>query len=160
MLKLSEDEARGFDAICKGVGLIALLLGGAWTLTQYFLHKAEERETRAIESRKPFLEKRLEIYSDLAVVTATIATSKNSKETDSAKQRFWILYWGPLTLVEESEVKKMTQEFGNCIRDSACAESVLKARAEDVAASCRKSIGEGWGIRFPHPVTDLKGSAQ
>lgn len=46
MLKLTEDEARGLDAIYKGIGILALVLGGAWTLAQYFVHRAEERETR------------------------------------------------------------------------------------------------------------------
>ena len=61
MFKLTEQEARSFEAICKGIGILALVFGGGWTLIQYFIHRSEERETARIEARKPFLEKRLQV---------------------------------------------------------------------------------------------------
>src|SRR6266404_5951106 len=75
MLKLSEDEARGLDAIYKGAAVAALILGGLWTLAQYLLHRAEERETAAIEARKPFLEKRFQVYNEIVLAAATVVTS-------------------------------------------------------------------------------------
>jgi hypothetical protein len=157
MLKLSEDEVRGLDAVYKGTLVVGLILGSIWTLTQYFLHRAEEREIAAIEARKPFLEKRFQVYNEVVLAAATIVTSADAAEVKRAKANFWILYSGPLTLVEDKEVRKALVTFGECIKESAkCDEQTLRERAETVAAFCRESIGEGWGVRFPHPPRNLQ----
>src|SRR5882762_767548 len=118
MLKLSEDEVRGLDAIYKGALVAGLILGSAWTLTQYFLHRAEERETAAIEARKPFLEKRFQVYNEIVLATATIVTNADPTEVKKAKANFWVLYSGPLTLVEDRQVKDAVVQFGECINES------------------------------------------
>ena len=106
MLKLSEDEARGLDAIYNGLGILALVLGAGWTLTQYFLHRAEERETSSIEARKPFLEKRLQAYNELVLAAATIASSDDGDEVKKAKKQFAILTSGPVRVFEDLQVAK------------------------------------------------------
>src|SRR5882762_5885609 len=115
MLKLSEDEARGLDAIYKGVGILALVLGAGWTLTQYFLHRAEERETSAIEARKPFLEKRLQVYDELVVAAATIASSDDENEVKKAKRQFAVLTTGPVRVFEDLLVAKAAEDFRKCV---------------------------------------------
>jgi hypothetical protein len=161
MLKLNEDEARGFDAIIKAVGVIALIAGGAWTLTQYFLHRAEERQTAAVEARKPFLERRLQVYSDIVQMAATIANGDDLKEVEKAKGQFAILSLGPLTMFGESEVRAATAAFAGCLRESTkCDKGVIASRAASVAVACRRSLGEGWGLDWPAPPTGLKVTIQ
>jgi hypothetical protein len=152
MLKLSEDEARGLDAIYKGVGILALVLGAGWTLTQYFLHRAEERETAAIEARKPFLEKRLQVYDELVVAAATIASSGDGDEVKKAKKQFVILISGPVKVFEDQEVAKAAEDFRKCVGFyNQCQELPASVWAERLASACRVSIGEGWGIVRPLP---------
>jgi hypothetical protein len=161
MLKLSEDEVRGLDAIYKGAAVAALIFGGLWTLTQYFLHRAEERETAAIEARKPYLEKRFQVYNEVVLAAATIVTSADPAEVKKAKANFWILYSGPLTLFEDRDIRNAVQQFGVCLKESAaCDELTIRERAENIAAFCRQSVGEGWGVRFPSAPRGLRAIIQ
>ena len=121
-------------------------------MTQYFLHRAEERETAAIEARKPFLEKRFQVYNEIVLAAATIAMSADPAEVKKAKANFWILYSGPLTLVEDQDVWNAVKQFGDCVKESAkCGETTVREREESIAASCRQSVGGGWGVRL-HPM--------
>jgi TonB family protein len=147
MYKLTEDEARGLDAIYKGIGILALVIGAAWTLAQYFLHRAQERETAAVESRKPFLEKRLQVYSDLVLTAGTIASSDDPVEIKKAKKQLATLSSGLLIVFDEPEVRNATEDFRECVNDPVqCQGLTVKERAEILAASCRRSVGEGWGL--------------
>lgn len=161
MLKLTEDEARGLDAIYKGVGILALVLGAAWTLTQYFLHRAEERETATIEARRPFLEKRLQVYGDLVLTAGTIASSDDADEVKKAKKQLDTLSSGLLIVFEEPDVRTARVEFLKCANDSGCSGQamVLRSLAAKLAVTCRNSIGEGWGLTPPRPPTDIKATA-
>jgi hypothetical protein len=156
MLKLSEDEARGFDAICKSVGVVALMLGAGWTLTQYFLHRVEERQTAGIEARKPFLEKRLQVYNDLIFAASTIAWSDDADEVKKASRQFTILNSGLLFVFEDYSVALAAKTFQSCMEDAkSCDTPNLKAAAHNLALVCRASIGEGFGA-FTGPPGKLK----
>jgi hypothetical protein len=80
------------------------MLGAGWTLTQYFLHRTEERQTAAIEARKPFLEKRLQVYDDLISAASTIAWSDDADEVRKARRQFTILNSGLLFVFEDYSV--------------------------------------------------------
>jgi hypothetical protein len=136
MLRLDEDEARGLDAIYKGIGLLVVVVGGAWPLVQFIQHRAEVRETEAIEARKPFEEKRLQIYSDVVSATAAVAGSADPSEVAKAKERFSVLYLGQLTLVEDEPVRDAAARFSGCMKQGKKCDQ-LPSYAEALAASCR-----------------------
>jgi hypothetical protein len=154
MLKLTEDEARGLDAIYKGVGVLAIVLGGAWTLTEHFLHRAEERETASIEARKPFLEKRLQVYSDLVLAASTISGSDDRNEVEKAKKQFRALNSGILFVFEDGEVARTVRNFATCMDDSGKCGMPINVIVQNLALACRKSIGEEWGVR-PNPPANV-----
>ena len=154
MFKLSEDEARGLDAIYKTILMAAIVLGGGWTLIQYLLHRAEERETAAIEARKPFLERRLQVYDDLVLAASTIV-SGDPDEVEKAKKRFAVLSSGRLIVFEDAEVAGATQGFSQCVEDSKQCQSIRRS-AQLLALACRKSLGEAWGLNPPGPPGNVK----
>src|SRR5262249_31889749 len=151
--EMSEDCARYVDAGTKILGIVVLAIGGGWTAYTYFHARADEakkaeeaREAEAKtalrESQKPFLEKRLEYYTEAATVTATIARSKDHRKVAQAKERFWTLYSGPLALVEDPRVEKAMIEFGDCLQDKRHCSAPIEMLSLEVAHQREWSIKE------------------
>jgi len=57
---------------------------------------------RLFEAQKPYREKQMQLYFDAAEAAATIASSSNEQERLKAEHRFWQLYWGPLSVIEDA----------------------------------------------------------
>jgi hypothetical protein len=117
---------RKFASDCKIVGealqpfaivvaCVAIAIACGLALNTYMVslegHAREERERqafeesyRAIELRRPYDEKQLELYVDAARLAARLATIP-AKDPDrpALLARFWELYWGQLALVESRE---------------------------------------------------------
>jgi len=70
---MTESQARLVDALCKIIATIALVVGGGWTLYTYFNARASEAQTAAIEARRPFLAKRLEVYGQIVDPSSKLA---------------------------------------------------------------------------------------
>jgi hypothetical protein len=175
---MTESQARLVDSMCKIVATIALVVGGGWTLYTYFNARTDEAHTAAIEARKPFLAKRLEVYGEVVDLAAKIASKgvqindlkipKNSKSSlavgleihrnslegdykDEAR-RLFELNVGQMALVEDSLVEIASVNFGACVRDMNCPN--ITDRAQDLAHACRDSIGAGWQVNLStSPVT-------
>lgn len=167
--RMDEARSRYVDAWTKIIGMIALLIGGGWTAYTYFSTRASElakdERARAAESRtalresqKPFLEKRLEYYTEAATLTATIARSKDAKKVAQAKDRFWTLYSGPLALVEDEGVEHAMVQFGNCLKNQKDCSAPLDILSLEVAHQCKSSITQDWGP--PGPPTNLTVTVQ
>jgi hypothetical protein len=59
--------------------------------------RRDAAQTALIEARKPFLDKRLELYMVAASAAATVASlHATPAEVEAAKDRFRNLYYGPL----------------------------------------------------------------
>jgi len=119
-------------------------------------------ETKELELRKPFWEKQLELYFVASEAAATIATSQDKEVRATAEANFWILYWGPLGIVEDAGMKKPEDavveramvRFGNCLSGKdTCSMQELKNRSLSLAHKCRESIGKSWEVKF----ADLQG---
>ncbi len=167
--RMDEARARYVDAWTKIFGLIVLVVGGGWTAFTYLTARADEArkaedarageaKTALRESQKPFLEKRLEYYTEAATVTATIARSKDPRKVAQARERFWTLYWGPLALVENEGVDQAMVQFGNCLQDRKHCPDSLEILSLAVAHRCEQSISESWGV--PSPPTNLTVTVQ
>ncbi|MBC7909311.1 MAG: hypothetical protein H7Y30_02355 [Pyrinomonadaceae bacterium] len=120
------------------------------------VQKQLERDTaaRERESRKPFWEKQIALYFEASTSAATIATLPlNHPERKTAEEKFRLLYWGPLALVEDQAVKEAMVQFGSCLDgrskecDSEIAREVeLRNLSLNLANKCRKSISVSWNI--------------
>ena len=64
--------------------------------------------TRALEARKPFLARQLDLYFETAEVVGKLVTIDDwdSDEWKAKRARFAILFWTTLSLVEDDPVKE------------------------------------------------------
>jgi hypothetical protein len=142
---MTEPQARAIDALCKLIATVGLVAGGGWSLITYLLGRKDQAKTAAIEAKKPFNEKRLDRYIQAVFAAATIATSTNQAEIDSAKQRFWNLYWGELALFEDRNVESAMVKLGEAL-ESGRAGHDLRGLALALAHACRDSLGDSWSV--------------
>ncbi len=83
-----------------------LAVSGFWFgVWQYYSQKsdveAQRSEDLRREAAKPFWDTQLRLYVKASEAAATIATSDDEATRSSAEAQFWILYWGPLSCVED-----------------------------------------------------------
>jgi hypothetical protein len=102
--------------ILQGLAIVA----GIWAT--YYAYKKENddritqekanREQTAKEFRKGFYEKQYHLYAEASEVVATLATEKkDSKDFAEAKQKFYRLFWGQLSIVEDKTVESKMVQF-------------------------------------------------
>src|SRR5712691_510833 len=91
-----------------GIAVIALVVG--------FIQFGT---TGAFSVRQPFLEKQTGLCHSAAEHVARLASSRDAKTWSNSREEFWMLYWGPLAIVEdvESQTKNRVEaamiEFGD-----------------------------------------------
>ena len=82
--------------------------------------------TSSQTARQPFLEKQTELCFKASETVARIATTDDPAEWKKSREEFWVLYWGPLAIVEDkapgkspeySIVSQRMIEFGNKINE-------------------------------------------
>src|SRR5208337_47560 len=158
-LPLDDGWARTIDAFAKLLTAAAIIIGGGWTLIQYNLNRADQVRTQKIEASKPFLEKRLEFYIQLSTATATIATSKNQAVVAHAKEKFWLLYSGPLLVLEEPGLQVGVHAYADCLEDTPkCNGLPVTQLSHNLAVLAGNSVGNQW--TFPGRPTGLTASVQ
>jgi hypothetical protein len=157
------------DKVEKYIPVITALIAvaGFWFGVYQYSYRVnndqkQRNETKELELRKPFWEKQLQLYFSASEAAATIATSQKREERAAAEAKFWVLYWGPLGIVEDAGMTKPEDavieqamvNFGNCLSGvEKCNASELKQRSLLLAHKCRESVGKSWEVKF----ADLQG---
>ena len=149
MFRMDEDRARWIDSATKIIGLIALILGGGWTIYTYFNAKEKETRTALMEVRKPFEAKRLELYFDLAQSAARLAETKDPKEYKKEHRHFYELSIGPLAMAGDKGVGTAVVNFLHRADTSTIADTPCEGTAEEISRACRRSIAESWDLVLP-----------
>jgi hypothetical protein len=153
MFRMDEDRARFIDAMTKLLAVIAVAVGGGWTLYTYFNGRSQEARTALVEARKPFEAKRLELYLDLSSTTAIIAMGQDKAAVAKAKEHLSNLYWGPAALFGDRQVQDAMTDFGRCLDlPQAPCSNDLPQLARRVTEACRLSLGATWDIYLPDNV--------
>jgi hypothetical protein len=119
-------------------------------LTQYYM-------TRQTEFRKRFWEEQIGLYRDATDAAAEIAMASDLTSAATARQKFWKLYWGKLSMIEHKEVERAMIAFGETL--SACeggkttscfgvvegaTPTQLRVRAYRLAHCARYSLAMTW----------------
>jgi hypothetical protein len=153
-MKLPEN----LDGWIKTLSTFGAALAFAWGVFQFITSQNAQAETRRIEATKPFLDLQLKLYTEATKVAATMATSTVPADVDTATKRFWALYYGELSLVEDAKVEsamvaiKMALDQGKTGQD--LADLSLK-----LAHTVRDSLANSWGVeqwRNPHAKVEDK----
>lgn len=153
-------------------GAIASFLWGVWVwkdkskkeLAQQRVEAQRFADNRRIEATKPFLERQLRLYTEASEVAACIAAGPNviidHTEIQTAKKRFWQLYYGELALVENVEVEEAMVQLGEAI-SGGIDQSELRKASLNLAVACRRSLATSWGIQaWENPDGDFLNNSQ
>jgi len=132
----------------------ALTIGlGIWQFRDDSLRRAENAR---FEARKPFLVKQMDLCFQASEATATLATTTDPETWRRARETFWMLYWGPLSVVEapltgeRGPVEAQMVVFGRKLEplqnDPKLPLSALEQDSLDLAHKCRNLIFDSWEI--------------
>ncbi len=91
--------------VVPGLLTFATLCVGIWQ----YVDKAAQA------NREPFLRQQLALAVEASEVAGTLAASSDPQKWQAAQARFWVLYWGPLAIVENIEVEQRMVEFGKLV---------------------------------------------
>ncbi|HKC02011.1 MAG TPA: hypothetical protein VKC17_01755 [Sphingomicrobium sp.] len=97
---------KGEDFLAAGVALLGVLVTAGFGLYWNFRSAKANR-------KQPFLLKQLDLCHDVSLTAARLATVRGKDDWDAARQRFLELYWGPLSIVEDRDVKAAMENFGH-----------------------------------------------
>jgi hypothetical protein len=106
----------------------------------------QERKSRDREFMKPLWEKQLNTYFEASEAAATIATTTDAAEREKARNKFWMLYQGPLVIVESPSVSGAMKAFGDALGAKTNAD--LKTLSLELASAFQESVIEGANLRL------------
>jgi hypothetical protein len=169
--KKADLKNKRWELLFKLAGLLTITFGIAWPLYQYTKTLEKEREDRKErqaredeqkrketeaalrEARKPFLQRQQELYFEAATVASKLSTLAPGTEREAARKRFYQLYWGELSVVEDELVEKAMVRFkgefekyeGERANNSQASRLELERGSLILAHACRDSLARGWG---------------
>jgi len=109
---------------------------------------------QAQANREPFLRKQLELVFQISETVAELATDVDADRWEQARLRFWRLYWGPLSIVENREVEAEMVALGRIVPKSAVSTpnlpmESLRGPSYRLAHAVRKLSMESWDVDLP-----------
>ena len=134
-----------------GAGTIGV---GIWQFSEDSKRRADIAQ---FDSQRPFLVKQMELCFQASEAASTLASSTDLENWRRAKETFWILYWGPLSVVEQplsggqGLVELQMVDFGFALEplqdNPTLPLTSLQQESLDLAHECRKLIFDSWGIK-------------
>ena len=141
--------------------LVSALIGaatigaGIWEFHEDSLRRTNNAQ---FEARKPFLVKQMELCFQASEAASTLASSTNIENWRRAKETFWMLYWGPLSVVEkplsgtqEGPVEEQMVVFGKKLKPLQNSPTLplksLEQESLNLAHKCRELIFDSWNIQ-------------
>ncbi len=100
------------------------------------------------EAQRPFLERQLKHYFEASEAASKVANLPDGVLRAEAVQGFWQLYWGPLAVVEDSEVERAMVNFGRALQSNAADRPALQHASLELAHACRGSLEKQWGAQL------------
>jgi hypothetical protein len=133
-----------------------LVLGGlaiptVWVVYKFFVEGIQN-------ATQKYYDLKLDLYKEIVKITATIATSKNKEEIDTAALQFEELYWGRLVLVEDAALESAMVAYRRLIANPSTLEletdklvncdlglrNLLRNASLAVAHACFNSLQPRW----------------
>lgn len=120
-------------------------------------------EKQAQANREPFLKKQLEIGFEASEVAARLASETDATKWETARQRFWQLYWGPLSIVEDPSVEAEMVNLGRLVPKAPSSSSdlpmtSLQGPSYRLAHAIRQLTLTQWEIDLPALAAERSGA--
>lgn len=119
----------------------------------------KERNARRDEFRKPFFQKRLDLYEQAVMAASDVLRHpEGTRERKTAEDKFFQLYNGPLHLVADSRFSEAKVDYAHCLwRDAdtakykECGDDLTRGRALQsysiaLAHAAQNSIRDSWKL--------------
>jgi hypothetical protein len=110
--------------------------------------KAEqERESKLRERElfRPLWEQQIRLLFEASETASTLATSSNPAKLAEARERFWILYEGPLCIIESQGVSGAMVALGKCLDENKCGDG-MRALSKNLATAVQDALVESWKL--------------
>jgi hypothetical protein len=130
---------------------LTIVVGAVWVALKYFRSEKDAAIARLFESRKPFLELQLKLYTEAAQVAGKLAVADiGQEEFQKAVYRFWELYWSELAVVESNAVERAMMKVGDALgkMQKGEARSVLEQAVLELARALHDGIVTEWGAHI------------
>ena len=167
-LKRADLRIRRLDVIAKLIGTLVLLVGIAVPFYQYTrtlekdrqdrvdkkaaeeVQQAKQADAALREAQKPFLQRQQELYFTATSAAAKLATLDAGADREAARKKFYELYWGDLSVVEDELVEKAMVQFHLKLEEfeaGTADKPELQQKSLELAHACRNSMARGWGYQ-------------
>jgi hypothetical protein len=128
------------------VGLVVSILTVWVGIWQFLLQQIQS-------NKQEFGKKQLELCVQATDAAARLAETKDPVEWEKSRQAFWILYWGPLAIVEDQNMATAMIDFGKHLpKDSVPPSGLpvhdLDAPAINIAHAARNLIQTNWNVNL------------
>jgi hypothetical protein len=105
-------------------------------------------------NRLPFLQKQLELCFQATDTVSRLASETDPAEWEKARQAFWQLYWGPLSIVEDRAVESAMVHIGRLVPAQPIDAPelpmvVLAVPSYRLAHAARELVLKSWNVRLP-----------
>lgn len=111
-------------------------------------------DKQAQANREPFLRKQLDLIFEASDTVAVLANTTDPATWEKARARFWVLYWGPLGIVEDNRIASCMIKAGQVVSQPNAAAPdlpLIKLRPISLRLShvARDFILENWDVELP-----------
>lgn len=107
---MNEKSYQSIDLAIKIISVVVLVAGLGWGTVQYF-------DTQRQGYYMQLWNKKLDYYILVSTAVARISTSDSASEVNKDIETFWSLYYGPMALLEDDNVKKSMQIIAGFVTD-------------------------------------------
>jgi hypothetical protein len=149
--KMSPETLKFITDISPFGTALATIVGAVWVALTYFRSQKDVAIARLFDSRKPFLELQLKLYTETAHIAGKLAVADIGKdEFVKAVYRFWELYWSELAVVEDKKIEQAMVKVGDALGKLEKGEprKVLEDAVLDLAHALRDGIVTEWGAHI------------
>ena len=119
--------------------------------TQIEAQRKENQETKLNGFQNSFWQKQLDLYIEVCTYAAQLTQFEiNSDDYVIARKNFYVLYWGPLSIVEDASVKEAMQNYSQQIKAYEASEidlNNLEQKSFQLARICRESSIKRWDLK-------------
>ena len=138
---MTEEWHRRWDIAVKGLAVVATLLG-IYAGYEQFISEFQ------LNNRKPYIELRTKYYLEMLETVSKVTYPVSKIEQEQNIKRFWQLYVGVSTLVEDSAVEEKVNSLSECIRklQNGCEQFELESMSLSLANAVKGSLLQSWQI--------------
>jgi hypothetical protein len=150
-----------WDSFIKNFGIVATIATLVGSAIAFFMQRGDDIAQRRIQaeaierdSKKVFLDKQAALYFETTALVSRIANMDAETIPQKDVERFWQLYWGELSMVEDFGVEQSMVVFGRSLRaaqqkgtNEVCAQK--RTEISLMLAHCiRESLGKSWDVEL------------